>query len=159
MTVHRQITSCQAHATITVTHRASRGTNRGSLLWQVYVCDRHRLLPLQLTGASSLNHKATHPITGTPPRCGTLHDHQPIHQAIESHARTWLHAPTEHPDRWVERLSNAAALAAHVGAGQAGALDQIARIAEAGPDSPVVQARVLELLARAETAAAAAARR
>ncbi|MEV6124398.1 hypothetical protein AB0M23_28475 [Streptomyces sp. NPDC052077] len=148
MPVLRQITSCQAPATTTLT----RHTSARTLLWQGHVCHRHRHLLLQLTGASNLNSRATRPAPDPAPRCGTLHDHQPIDQAIESHARMWLQTPAE--GTWAEQLTAAAALAVYTGDPQADALTEIARAAEDGP-----AARVLELLAQVETAAAVAARR
>ncbi|MBQ0827681.1 hypothetical protein [Streptomyces tagetis] len=157
MPVLRQLTSCQAPATITVTHRTSRST----LAWQVSVCHRHRWVAMRLTGASSLNHKATRRIAGNSeaPRCGTMHDHQPIDRALQTHARMWLQAPAEPGDTWPVQLRNAADHAATVGAPGASTITKAAQLGGTGPDDPAVQTRVLELLSRAESSSPAVAAR
>ncbi|MEU3423601.1 hypothetical protein AB0F39_34510 [Streptomyces murinus] len=143
----RQITDCPRPATRTTTRHSSAQT----LLWEVHLCDRHQHLAARLAGSRHPNHRATRATRATAdpaPRCGTLHDHQAVAQAVESHARLWLDLPSA--GTWVESLRAAATLAAQVHAPDAPALAGIAAVAESGPDDPAVHARVLELLAHAE---------
>ncbi|MGW6598479.1 hypothetical protein [Streptomyces sp. NPDC055036] len=143
MTVLRQITACPDPATRTITHH----TNHPEPLWSLHLCDRHRHLATRLIGS-----RRTTAATTPEPRCGTLHDRQPIARAVATHERLWLTGAGAHAE-WPARLRDAAAYAAHVGEVNAATLAAISRAAAQGPDDPDVQARVLHLLAAAEQAA------
>ncbi|WP_121701539.1 hypothetical protein [Streptomyces sp. E5N298] len=114
------------------------------------MCDRHRYLAPKLMGSTSLNYRRLQPVEGSPPRCGTLHDRQPIEQALWSHARIWLTSPCEEGGNWIQRLRAAADHAAYVRSKTAADLTEIVKVAENGPDDPAAQQRVLALLAEAE---------
>ncbi|GGW15799.1 hypothetical protein GCM10018980_51500 [Streptomyces capoamus] len=143
----RQISSCTSPAVWML----PRLTSRRTLLWELYMCDRHDALAAQLTGAHNPVRRGRQPVNREV-RCGTLHDHQPIEGALALHGRTWLVLQTL-AGTWLEQLTEAAQWQADIDGPDAAALAEIVRVAAAGPDDPAVQVRVLDLLARAETAA------
>lgn len=139
--VHRQITRCTEPATRVSTQ------NR---LWELWVCDKHRHIAPRLAGSAYLNYRRLRPAEDPPKQCGTLHDRQPIDQALQSHARIWLDAPQPGEDGWVQQLRAAADHAAYVHSDTADDLAAIVTVAESGPSDPAVQGRVLALLAKVE---------
>ncbi|TQE40246.1 hypothetical protein Sipo8835_00095 [Streptomyces ipomoeae] len=147
----RQITSCTAPAVWTLPRRSSNK----KLVWQLYMCDRHRSLGPRLSGAIHQNTRAYQRVEGAAPRCGTLHDHQPIAQALTSHTRMWLAAaePDDNSEPyWLGELRSGAEHEAMAGGREADLLAEAVKVAERAPNDRETQEQVLALLAQAEAA-------
>ncbi|MGC4916356.1 hypothetical protein [Streptomyces albogriseolus] len=152
MPVLRQITTCTEPSTVVI-ERRTRARDR-SVDYRLEVCRRHRWLADNWTGRRSTE--------GAGGRCGTVTDHRPYAQIVQSHAAAWLvpltaNGPEDHSGDLAAALRAGYELltVSREPTGVAIALEHAARIAEAIAIGalPLVEGRaqVLAALGAAET--------